>query len=279
MPLLLSKEQELKTNINQYQVLKTEYTKMFTDRCLTTMPNARFAPNEPAVWYLDMKSKTKQPYPSMAVFTSWWPTNTIVSYPEGRSFTTTQTMKMRTATDFDLTGCKAGVATPDKNIAKASADLLVLNDKIIAQSNEIKSMITTAPFNSVLFKKYQETNTNLDTLIATMQSQQLELANRQLELSSLDGKISYAKTEHKQSNLIYLVLILVVLIFLYGIFSVLVLPDNSKIEIYFFILSTFVILYFAYSFVKEGKLSTLTDPVVDTANYTIDRTTSLIENS
>lgn len=279
MPLLLTKEQELKTNITQYEALKAEYTKMFTDKCLTTMPNAKFAANDPGVWYLDMKSKTKRPYPSMPVFTSWWPSKTIAIYPEGSSYMQTQTMKTRTAADFDVAGCKAGVATPAKNIAKASTDLIVLNDKIIAQSNEIKNMITTAPFNSVLFKKYQETNTNLDTLIATMQSQQLELANRQLEISSLDGKISYAKLENKQSNSVYLILIVVVLIFLYGIFSILILPDTSKLEIYFFILSACVILYFTFTFIKDGKLSMLTAPVIDTANYAIESTTSIIENS
>lgn len=279
MPLLLAKEQELKTNLNQYQVLKAEYTKMVTDRCLTIMPNAKLDPNSPGIFYLDMKNKTKMGYPSMQSFTSWWPSKSVVVYPEGNSYMWAGVRHVRTANDIDLTTCKNGVATPSKNIVKMSADLLALNDKIIAQANEIKNMITTAPFNSVLFKKYQETNTNLETLISTMETQKLEYSNRQNELITLEGQISQSKIETKQSNLVYLFLILTVLIFLYGIFSILVLPDTSKIEIYFFILSICVILYFGFNYIKDGNLKTITDPVVDTANYAIDTTTSIIENA
>lgn len=66
---------------------------------VTVIPNAKAVATDAAVWYVDMKAKTRRQYPDGNVFKSWWPSGTTVVVPEIATFATGATMTTRTATD------------------------------------------------------------------------------------------------------------------------------------------------------------------------------------
>jgi hypothetical protein len=201
MPLLLSKEQELKSNLNQYQTLKNQYVKL---------------------------------------------------------------------------AYGANKQSPDA--IKMNNDLIVINQSITDKASQINQIITAAPFNSVLYKKYGETNDYLNNLIKTLETQKQELLRRQEELDSLEGQINDTKIQNKQSNLFYMVLIIITITFAYGTFVIVFSDGSSGLEKYFFILSIIVIAYFVIDAYRNNVFQKITDPVVKAKNTVVDTTTSLIEN-
>lgn len=200
MPLLLSKEQELKSNLNQYQTLKNQYVKL--------------------------------------------------AYGDNK---------------------QSPVAV------KLNNDLLIINQSIIDKASEINKTITSAPFNSVLYKKYGETNDYLNNLINKLEVQKQELLKKQAELDSLEGQIHDTKIQNKQSNIFYLLLIIITASFAYGTFVIVFSDGNSGLEKYFFILSIIVIAYFVIDAYRNNVFQKITDPVVKAKNTVVDTTNSLIE--